>query len=174
MPVDVELCQGVVGRARAVDEVRHPAERVTLPLNGTWQIADSVAAEPAPKAFRATVAVPGLVHNATPGFADVDAFDSLELVANQIAQKIRPEAARVASPGVSRQKRNYFWYRRQLPPPARRLPPPPDFLDAVHVPNTTVFPPPPAPNHHPETRAKAPHTPSRTRSFCIGSDIHCR
>ena len=45
------------------------AERVTVPLNGTWQIADSVAAEPAPKAFRATVAVPGLVHNATPAFA---------------------------------------------------------------------------------------------------------
>ena len=77
------------------------AERVTLPLNGTWQIADSVAAEPAPTVFRATVAVPGLVHNATPAFPDVDAFDSLELVANQIAQKLLPESARVAAPGVS-------------------------------------------------------------------------
>ena len=96
------------------------AERVTLPLNGTWQIADSVAAEPVPTAFRATVAVPGLVHNATPAFPDVDAFDSLELVANQIAQKLRPESARVASPGVSRQKRNYFWYRRTFTAPARR------------------------------------------------------
>ena len=96
------------------------AERVTLPLDGTWQIADSVAAEPAPRVFRATVAVPGLVHNATPAFPDVDAFDSLELVANQIAQKIRPESARVPSPGVSRQKRNYFWYRRTFTAPARR------------------------------------------------------
>ena len=96
------------------------AERLTLSLNGTWQIADSVAAEPAPLAFRATVAVPGLVHNATPAFPDVDAFDSLELVANQIAQKIRPESARVPSPGVSRQQRNYFWYRRAFTAPARR------------------------------------------------------
>jgi beta-galactosidase len=96
------------------------AERVTLSLNGTWQIADTVAAEPAPRVFRATVAVPGLVHNATPAFPDVDAFDSVELVANQIAQKLRPESARVPSPGVSRQARNYFWYRRTFTVAARR------------------------------------------------------
>jgi beta-galactosidase len=96
------------------------AERVTLPLNGTWQIADSVAAEPAPTVFRATVAVPGLVHNATPGFPGVDAFDSAELVSNQIGQKLRPESARVEAPGVSRQERNYFWYRRAFTVPARR------------------------------------------------------
>ncbi|HSD67248.1 MAG TPA: glycoside hydrolase family 2 TIM barrel-domain containing protein, partial [Vicinamibacteria bacterium] len=96
------------------------AERVTLSLNGTWQVADSVAAEPAPKVFPATVAVPGLVHNATPAFADVDAFDSLELVANQIAQKRRPESARVPSPGLSRQERNYFWYRRTFTVASRK------------------------------------------------------
>jgi beta-galactosidase len=96
------------------------AERVTLSLNGTWQIADSVAAEAAPKAFPATVAVPGLVHNATPAFPDVDAFDSLELVSNKIAQKLLPASARVAAPGVSRQKRNYFWYRRTFTAPAVR------------------------------------------------------
>ena len=96
------------------------AERVTLPLDGSWQIADSVAAEPAPRVFRATVAVPGLVHNATPPFADVDAFDSRELVNNKIAQKLLPESARVPLPGVSRQARNYFWYRRSFLAPARR------------------------------------------------------
>jgi beta-galactosidase len=96
------------------------AERVTLSLDGTWQIADSVATEPAPKAFRATVSVPGLVHNATPPFPDVDAFDSVELVDNKIAQKLLPESARVAAPGVSRQARNYFWYRRTFAAPARK------------------------------------------------------
>ena len=96
------------------------AERVVVSLNGTWQIADSVAAEPAPKAFRATVAVPGLVHNATPAFPDVDAFESLELVSNKIAQKLLPASARVAAPGVSRQERNYFWYRRTFTAPAVR------------------------------------------------------
>jgi hypothetical protein len=93
------------------------AERVTLSLNGTWQIADSVTPEPAPTAFPATVAVPGLVHNATPPFADVDAFSSVELVNNKIAQKSLPESARVPAPGVSRQKRNYFWYRRTFTVP---------------------------------------------------------
>lgn len=94
------------------------AERVTLSLNGTWQVADSVAAEPAPRAFPATVAVPGLVHDATPAFPDVDAFDSVELVNNRIAQKSLPESARVAVPGASRQKRGYFWYRRTFEAPA--------------------------------------------------------
>ncbi len=96
------------------------ADRITLSLNGTWQVADTVAPEPAPKVYRATVAVPGLVHNATPTFPDVDAFDSLELVSNRIAQGSLPESARVEAPGVSRQKRNYFWYRRTFEPPAKR------------------------------------------------------
>ena len=53
-------------------------------------------------------------------FPDVDAFDSLELVNNKIAQKLLPESARVAAPGVSRQERNYFWYRRTFTAPARK------------------------------------------------------
>ncbi|HXY39687.1 MAG TPA: hypothetical protein VEQ10_08460, partial [Vicinamibacteria bacterium] len=69
------------------------AERVTLPLNGTWQITDSVTPEPLPRAYHATVAVPGLVHNATPPFADVDAFDSAELVGNRISQGTLPASA---------------------------------------------------------------------------------
>jgi hypothetical protein len=96
------------------------AQRVTVPLNGAWQIGESVAPEPAPVAFPATVAVPGLVHGATPPFPDVDAFDSIELVNNRIAQKSLPESARVAAPGISRQARNYFWYRRTFTVPARK------------------------------------------------------
>jgi hypothetical protein len=96
------------------------AERVTLSLDGTWQIADSVAPEPAPTAFPSTVAVPGLVHNSSPAFPNVDAFDSVELVNNKIAQKRLPESARVAAPGVSRQVRNYFWYRRTFAAPPRK------------------------------------------------------
>lgn len=96
------------------------AERVVVSLNGRWEVGESVAPEPAPRAFPATVAVPGLVHNATPPFPDVDAFDSVELVNNTIAQKRLPESARVSAPGVSRQQRNYFWYRRSFASPARR------------------------------------------------------
>ena len=96
------------------------AERVSVQLDGTWQIADSVAPEPAPRVYRATVAVPGLVHNALPAFPGVDAFDSVELVNNEISQKLLPESARVAAPGVARQARNYFWYRRTFSVPARK------------------------------------------------------
>jgi hypothetical protein len=96
------------------------AGRVSVPLDGTWQIADSVAPEPAPQVYRATVAVPGLAHSALPPFPDVDAFDSVELVNNKIAQKLLPESARVAAPGVARQQRNYFWYRRTFSVPARK------------------------------------------------------
>jgi beta-galactosidase len=96
------------------------AERVTLPLDGTWEIADGVAPEAIPTEFGHTVEVPGLVHNAQPTFPDVDGFESVELVSNRIRQGILPESARVAAPGVSRQRRDYFWYRRTFTVPASR------------------------------------------------------
>jgi hypothetical protein len=96
------------------------AERITLPLNGRWQVGDSVAPQPVPRVFPSTVAVPGLVHNAAPPFPDVDAFDSLELVSNRIAQGSLLESARVEYL-ASRQKRNYFWYRRTFAASARRV-----------------------------------------------------
>ncbi len=97
------------------------AQRVTLDLDGTWEIADSVEPEAVPTNFSHTVAVPGLVHNATPPFPDVDAFDSAELVSNRIRSAHLsdrlPESARVEPPGLSRQERNYFWYRRTFTAP---------------------------------------------------------
>ena len=33
-------------------------ERLTIPLNGRWQIGESVAKEPAPRSYPSTVAVP--------------------------------------------------------------------------------------------------------------------
>jgi beta-galactosidase len=96
------------------------AERLTLSLDGAWQIADSVEKGAIPKDFAHEVAVPGLVHNARPPFLDVDAFDSYELVTNRIRQKHLPESAQVAAPGVSRQERNHFWYRRTFAAPSRR------------------------------------------------------
>jgi hypothetical protein len=100
------------------------AQRVTLDLNGMWEIADSVEAEGMPETFDHAVSVPGLVHNATPPFPDVDAFDSVELISNRIrsahlADRL-PESARVEPPGVSRQERNYFWYRRSFTAPSGR------------------------------------------------------
>ncbi len=85
--------------------------RRTLDLNGRWEIADSMSADSIPTAFNHHVIVPGLVNQARPAFPDVDSFDSQELIANRIRKQQLPESARVHTPGISRQERNYFWYR---------------------------------------------------------------
>ena len=58
--------------------------------------------------FEHTVAVPGLVHNASPPFADVDAYDSYELNSNRIRSGQLPPEARAEAPGVSCLKTSRF------------------------------------------------------------------
>ena len=89
-------------------------ERVTLPLDGTWRIDESVSPSSIPTAFAHTVQVPGLADLAEPGFKDVNLFDSRELISNRIRTPGSnvPESARVLSAGIPRQARNYFWYRK--------------------------------------------------------------
>src|ERR1022692_2254899 len=48
--------------------------RGTLPLDGNWQVADSVAATDIPTSFTHTAPVPGLTNLATPAFPDVDQY----------------------------------------------------------------------------------------------------
>jgi hypothetical protein len=86
--------------------------RVTLSLNGEWKVGETVAAEPAPAAFNHTAPVPGLTHSATPQFVDIDRFDSREYIQTSIREGKLPESARTETAGISRQGRNYFWYRR--------------------------------------------------------------
>jgi beta-galactosidase len=95
-------------------------ERVTLSLDGEWQIEDSVAAEAMPREWRHRVPVPGLANLAQPGFPDVDLFDSKEVIANRISKGKLPESAMIDSAGIPRQNRNYFWYSRRFPVGARR------------------------------------------------------
>ncbi len=93
--------------------------RVTVSLDGAWDIADSVSASEIPRVFTSRAPVPGLANLARPAFAGVDQFDSRELIDNRIRKKQLPESARVATVGVPRQDRNYFWYRTRFRPPAR-------------------------------------------------------
>ena len=89
--------------------------RETVLLDGTWQIADSVAADNQPLIYDHTVPVPGLVHSAEPAFKDVDRFQSRQLLSNLVDQNRYPKAEYDKlgrSKGTSHQKRNYFWYRR--------------------------------------------------------------
>jgi beta-galactosidase len=90
------------------------ASRTTISLDGAWQLADSVAADAFPKEYSHTAPVPGLAHSATPAFADVDQFDSRQVIQNRVARGLLPKSAIVTNAGVSRQERNWFWYRRMF------------------------------------------------------------
>ena len=50
--------------------------RSVVPLNDTWQIAESVSPDDVPEAFDHTIVVPGLVNQAKPAFPEVDLFAS--------------------------------------------------------------------------------------------------
>ena len=90
------------------------AERKTISLNGQWEIVDSVQADSLPAQYGHVAPVPGLAHSATPPFANVDQFESRQLIQNRVSKGMLPKSALVTNAGVSRQERNWFWYRRQF------------------------------------------------------------
>ena len=66
--------------------------------------------------------MPGLAHSASPGFPDVDQYQSRELLANLVRQGRYLESdydQLGAARGISHQKRNYFWYRKTFTVPAK-------------------------------------------------------
>ena len=98
------------------------AHRATLSLDGTWDVEDSVSADQVPSAYHHTVSVPGLAHSAKPAIADVDQYQTRQLLSNLVRQGRISQAdydklgdAR----GVSHQERNYFWYRKTFEAPAQ-------------------------------------------------------
>ncbi len=96
--------------------------RTILPLDGTWQVEDSVAADAMPRTFRHRVPVPGLTHSASPAFPDVDKYQTKQLLSALVSQG-RYDAAAYKKlgdvRGIAQQTRNYFWYRRQFKAPSR-------------------------------------------------------
>src|ERR1700730_6951756 len=97
-------------------------DRTTISLNGTWQIEDSKEAEAIPVAWNHKVPVPGLAHSAQPAFPQVDQFDSRMLLQNRVSQRNLPNSVTVYKAGVSRQERNWLWYRRSFSvPDTKRL-----------------------------------------------------
>ena len=92
----------------------YSAERTALSLDGEWDITDSKAADALPAHFNHKTPVPGLAHSSTPAFADVDLFDSRQLIQNRVGQGKLPKTALVRNAGVPRQERNWFWYHRRF------------------------------------------------------------
>jgi hypothetical protein len=105
-------------------EVHAGKGRHTLLLDGEWEIDDSVSPDQLPTVYRHRVPVPGLAHLATPDFPDVDLFQSPENVANLTEYGEAPESTwdllGEDGVGISKQERNYFWYRKQFRVPGRR------------------------------------------------------
>lgn len=97
------------------------ADRLTVSLDGPWQIADSQAPDAMPQSFPGTVPVPGLANLAKPAFPKVDAFYSREHLASRVRWKLVPEEWLTKYwKGKVEQDRDYFWYRKTFRAPARR------------------------------------------------------
>jgi beta-galactosidase len=91
------------------------AQRITISLNGEWDIEDSVSPDALPGKFGHRVSVPGMVNQARPSFKNVDQFDRLDYLQNgwvrSHVKEVNIDTVRV---GIPRQERNYFWYRRNF------------------------------------------------------------
>ncbi|HYG35133.1 MAG TPA: glycoside hydrolase family 2 TIM barrel-domain containing protein [Clostridia bacterium] len=97
------------------------AERLTVSLDGTWQIADSESATDLPTSFSRKVPVPGLANLAKPAFPNVDAFYSREHLANRIRAKLSPEEWLTNYwKGKVEQDWNYFWYQKTFRAPTEK------------------------------------------------------
>jgi hypothetical protein len=94
--------------------------RVTVPLDGNWQVADSVAATDIPTSFTHTAPVPGLTNLATPAFPDVDQYVGRENIRNRVRFNEMPASASTDKVGLPGQTRNYFWYRTTFRVPAKK------------------------------------------------------
>ncbi len=117
------ITTGMVLSLLAVGGARAVAERLVVPLDGVWEIAESIEADDLPGKFPRTVAVPGLVNQAEPPFPDVDRYETAEIVrrwARFGSALLPPAEATVDGLGRTCQKRNFFWYRRTFTVPARR------------------------------------------------------
>ncbi|MHB8862023.1 MAG: glycoside hydrolase family 2 TIM barrel-domain containing protein [Pirellulaceae bacterium] len=97
------------------------ADRLTVSLDGRWDIEEGTLPDSIPEAFTHSVPVPGLANLATPAFERVDAFYSREQLANRIRAGLSPkEWLQEFWNGKVDQDRNYFYYRKVFRGPEKR------------------------------------------------------
>lgn len=101
-------------------DLKARAARLTISLDGIWDVADSMSATDRPDRFEHVAPVPGLTHSSTPAFADVDGFHSVEYEAIRAFAGFDADPASIPGAGHVRQQRNYFWYRTKFSAPAAR------------------------------------------------------
>jgi beta-galactosidase len=95
-------------------------DRITIPLDGTWDIEESQNSGQIPKMWNHKAPVPGLAHSAQPAFPHVDEFSSKMLILNLIRNGKQPGSGVAFAAGISHQGRNWFWYRRTFSIPETR------------------------------------------------------
>ena len=115
---------------RAEPRGSHPtAKRLTISLDGTWEVGESNADDTPPTAYGHRAPVPGLLFSAEPPFPDIGRFASREfqynnymagLISGGIVQVPVDEAAKAHPAGIAYQYRDYFWYRRSFRAPSTR------------------------------------------------------
>ncbi len=95
--------------------------RLTLPLDGIWEVAEGVSATDMPERFDHRAPVPALTHSATPGFPGIDAFETPEYeVVRALIGLPRENRVYEGPAGTPAHPRNYFWYRTSFEAPAPR------------------------------------------------------
>ena len=96
------------------------AQRIAIPLDGTWSIGESKEPDAIPTSFSHTGPVPGLTHSAVPKFADVDEYHTHEWAYTVTKREhVLPESEFVEGLGSTVQKRDFFWYARTFQTAAR-------------------------------------------------------
>jgi len=97
------------------------AQRITIPLDGTWSIGESMEPDAIPTLFPHTAPVPGLAHSATPGLPDVDEYHTHEWAYTVTKRDhVLPFTESVEGLGSTIQKRNFLWYERTFKTPAQK------------------------------------------------------
>ena len=98
-------------------------KRITITLNGIWDVEESVLADRMPGKYTHTVPVPGLISSAQPPFPDAGRYDTREYQYNNKVLNVCErdpnrypvdQEVLTAPRGVSRQEQNYYWYRRNF------------------------------------------------------------
>ncbi len=74
------------------------AQRTTIPLDGTWSVAEGIQPEQVPTSFDHEVAVPGLTNQAQPAFPDVDRYETHEFVFTMKHNAVLPKSEKCEPP----------------------------------------------------------------------------
>ncbi|MDD4871003.1 MAG: glycoside hydrolase family 2 TIM barrel-domain containing protein [Kiritimatiellae bacterium] len=96
------------------------AERVSVSLDGEWNIAESVAAGLKPTAFDHKGPVPGLVNQAKPSFKDIDHYETHEYVWTMAKNGVLPASDKCERLGRTHQYRCYFWFQKTFTVPKKK------------------------------------------------------